>query len=289
MSRLLGLDLYAGDGNGPNPSFPRARMAGARFLVAKAAQYLSQDTLYATYADAARAAGLVVGAYFFPGWSHVAASPAAQVAFWKKNTPDIVPSTDFPPCLDVESGNWSSTGHSFSEIVALFEIFVREMQDAFGCNPMIYTSYNIYASLGYPSLGFVKECPLYVKTAYRLNPRQPPDQVEAPAPHVGPSVTDPRDYYRIPPPWSSGLTAIRQFQGDALGFPGLAGTTDLNEFLVTDAGAAPPGAEVWLRKNLKTSSTGAALKTDLVTYQASVGLTADGLVGPVTFARLGWL
>lgn len=233
---ILAIDYAAMDGNNDS-DFTKAFAAGARIVGLRKFQHYRgrdiPDHCYA-HADKARAAGMTVLPYFFPGCSTHDATPKAQVAALKASAGEIIPGIDFPVALDIEGGSqgWQATGHSIPEVLAILEQFVRELEDQFGCKPAVYTSFNQWWSLGLPKAPWLADCLLWVKTAYRLAAGHALDQVVPPIPHVGAAVTDPKNYYRIPDPWAASGWFLQQFQGDATGFPGMQGRVDVNRFNV---------------------------------------------------------
>lgn len=303
---IIGLDYASVDGNLP-PDFVKARAAGAEFIYMRAYQQLISKDLpdphYARDAENARKAGLVVGAYLFPSYNVRAVSPRDQVARFKKAVANgkVVIDKDLPPALDVEvkDCDWKATGRTQRELVAVTEQFVREMQNAFGVNPVIYTSYHQWWGLGYPVPAWAVECPLWIKTAYRLAAKTPVDQVMPRDPHVGyDRLKDPRNNHRVPDAWAKSGWFFQQFQGDAIGFPGFSKTFDVNRFNVARRGTNAPHVG-WMQRRLnKKLATASSLVEDgdfarkteaaLVQFQTSRGLPSTGELDVRTFASLAW-
>lgn len=295
--REVGVDLGAVDGN-THVDWNAARQGGASFVYLKRTQHVYPDAQCAQSLAGARAAGLVTGMYMLPGWGLRAATPKAQVATFKSGPGDIQRGKDLPPALDVESGlrgGFAATGHSKAELVELLRQYVLEMQDQLGVRPVIYTSYNQWWDLGLPAAPWAAPCPLWIKTAYRLQAREPVDQVAPPEPHAGHDhVNDPRDYHRIPDTWTCCM--MQQFQGDALGFPGFNRTVDVDRFFTTQRGDHGPRVK-WLQR-LVSAALPAALADDgdfgplteaaVRAFQAKHGLPDTGVFGVATFAATAW-
>ena len=295
---ILGVDHGAVDGNKSPPDYVAAKASGVSFAYIKRSQHIYPDGNYGRDSDAARAAGLVVGAYLFPSFALKAASPKAQVAAFKSAQGTVNAKTDLPPALDVECpGGFRALGRPIADVVADLQTFVMEFENAFGCMPVIYTAQTQWYDLGCPSANWIAECPLFCKTAYRLNARQPLDQVVAPTPHVGASALDPKDYYRIPDPWKNSGWWLRQVQGDCVGVNGFTSTVDIDYF-----NTAPDGPHVaWAQRRLnKWAPAGMAPLTPdgvsgpmtqgaIKTFQAVHGLPQTGTIDLRTFCALAWI
>lgn len=290
---ILGLDWASVDGNKP-PDFKKIRAAGVTFAYLRKYQQLATrglvDPHYIRDADKAREAGLVVGAYLFPLCTSRATTPKAQVSAFKKGAA-ILPKVDLPPALDVEfPGGVDATGLTKREVVALLEQFVRELEDQFGCLPMIYTSYGQWYALGLPAARWVADCPLWIKTAYRLKARRPPDQVAPREPHLGVTADDPRSYHRYPDPFRDSGWFIQQFQGDALGFPGFTSTVDINRMNAAKRGTKGPHVR-WIQRRLGVASDGVfgpITHGALRNFQVGANLKDTGSLDPATLAALCW-
>ena len=289
---VLGIDRGAVDGG--TCDFVAAKAAGVSFAYLKRSQHIYPDTAYGKESDAARAAGLTVGAYIFPSFALKAASPKAQVLAFKAAQGTIIPKTDFPPMLDVECpGGFRALGRPLPDVVADIQTFIMELENAFGCLPVIYTAQTEYWDLNCPAMTWASECPLFVKTAYRLQARQLFDQVVAPLPHVGPAALDPKDYYRIPDPWAKSGWWLNQTQGDCLGMSGFTSTVDIDRF--NTATDAPHIAWTQRKLNKAMSATltddgalGPKTAAVLAQFQASHGVMITGTINLQTFCALAW-
>jgi hypothetical protein len=288
----LGIDTSAVDGNKPM-DFHAIKAAGARFVILKRSQYLRPDVCYARDSADARKAGLVVGSYFFPSVALNAASPKQQVAAFKSAPGDVVRDKDLPPALDIEGGGggWAHYGRPKSEIVELLRQCVLELQAAYRCRPLVYTSYNQWYDLGLPAAPWASKCPLWIKTAYRLKEGSPVDQVAPKSPHADyDALHDPHNHERIPPPWHDAGFWVHQWQGDATGFPGAGKTVDMDHFHTARKGDSDARIKMLHRKlGLKEAPVfDDALDHAVRGFQSSHGLAADGVVGPATFAGIAW-
>lgn len=174
-----------------------------QFVMIKA----TEDTSYVnpcmqSDAQAARAAGLLVGFYHF---AHPYESATAQADFFA-NAIGPVTSGELPPALDLEiTGDFSGDPtHQLNpaQMQAWTQQFLTRLQTDTGRVPMIYTSPNFWNnSVGSPSFGGY---PLWLAD-YTRNPFAPPDA--------------------WPAGWSS--FALWQYTDNAT-IPGIPGSTDRN-------------------------------------------------------------
>jgi hypothetical protein len=296
---MLGPDYARMDGNSA-PDWTAAFKMGARFTFirkghcyfddAHRAWRLAFDPTYARDCAAARAAGVVVGSYMLPRYGQGAPSPAEQVANFKAAPGDILRGKDLPPCLDVEfPGGASSTGLTAQELLKLVEATVIELATQFKCRPIVYTSYNQMYDLGLPKSDVLADCDLWLKTAYIHTAHAPVDSPPHMLPHVGESEDDKRSYYQIPPSWDTWMAD--QYQGDAIGFGGFDHQVDVSRWNVVVVGDSHWTADhTLIAKRIGSGALdAAALRRDLLAFQAAHGLEADAVVGPMTRAAMSWL
>lgn len=300
----IGIDTAAIDGNAP-PDYARAKgEGGASFAYLKVSQHVYPDGYYHRDYAPAKAAGLRVGGYHLPGWGPRAAGAKQQVAAFRAAYGGALErDVDLPPMLDVESGlangSFKSFGQPLSEIVDFIRQLVLEVEDQLTVTPGMYISYNQYYDLGCPAMAWAARCPCWIKTAYRLAARQPADSVMPMEPHLGhDALHDPRDYHRIPDPFRGWF--IEQIQGDAVGFAGHNKTVDVNRFHVTHPGDSGPHV-AWMQRKLEILPCprvgplnadgyyGHDLELAVRALQHARGLAEDAVVGPATFAAIGWL
>jgi GH25 family lysozyme M1 (1,4-beta-N-acetylmuramidase) len=295
-----GIDIAAIDGN-TTRDWVRARdEGGVRFAYVKRSQHVYTDAQYASSTEGARAAGLRVGAYILPGWGPRAAPAKTQVSVFKTAPGAIIPGTDLPPALDVESGikaGFAGTGYSPAQLVEQVRQHVLEMQAQLGAAPVIYTSWNQWYDLGLPAAPWAAECPLWIKTAYRLRAHQPVDTAPPAEPHVGPNAADPKDYNRVPDTWKESGWFAQQYQGDAIGVPGFNATADVSRFQGARRGDTGPHV-MWLQRALNRTGGltsilvdgdfGAATEAALRLYQGDRGLAATAELDLTTFCSLSW-
>lgn len=306
----LGLDYASVDENAP-PDFTKTYGAGARFAYLRksfiqyntshSAFHLAADPHYARDAQHARDAGLVVGAYGFFSFHRNAPSAKEQVANLRQATGEIVPGVDLPPCVDVEfpGKGIQDTGRTPAQVFKFLCEIITEMRTVFGCAPMVYTSHVQWHDsngLGGPNGSELMNCPLWIKTPYRLKAGQLPDIATPRVPHIGPAVDDTHDYWRVPLPWEHQGWWIQQYQGDAVGFAGFNKTIDLDLLSPLSATSHDTGRTSWLQRRLVSKGTsltangvwGADTEHALRAFQSVHGLTPDGIVGVKSFAALCW-
>jgi hypothetical protein len=294
----LGIDFGSIDGD-TNIDFVAAKEAGATFVAMKRCQHLTHDSA-AGLADKARAAGLVVMLYDFPGYGPHAATASQQADAFDSGPGDVIPGIDFPPAIDVErSAAWATTGWTEAQCAAFVDDMVKAFEDKYGCRPIVYTGFFQWDALKRPPLPRASRCGLWIKTAYPVAARHPVYQAVPHDPHAGDtSADDHKSYYAIPKPWGD-QWILHQIQGDATGFPGFRRTVDINRYhtarkgdrgghirLYQEALATLPDP---LRGPLNASGvydddTASAVRA----VQAKYGLAVDEIIGPKTGARILW-
>ncbi len=283
------LDCAAVDRN-VAPDFVAARAADAVGIYLRKCEHTMADAFYAAQAQRARDAGLVVGAYVLPWFSLRAQRPREQIAAARRAPGDVIPKRDLAVALDVEcpGGGFRTLGRPLRDVVEDIRQCVFEVEEQFGCTPVIYTSYNQWYDLGLPAAPWAARCPLWIKTAYRLRARQPVDAVQPPEPHLGHEAKgDPRGYYRIPDPWAQTGWWLQQYQGDAIGFPGL-NQVDISRFRAAREGDTGPHVSWLARKLVHPPSFGPDLTAAISSLQREHGLAVTGAVDLDTFAVVSW-
>lgn len=271
---VTGIDVAAVDANSP-PDWHAAYAAGARFCYLKKSQHVYPDAYYVRDVQNARDAGLIVGAYHFPGWGTKAASAKTQIAAFKSAPGDIQPGKDLPPALDIEGGHngFKSWGMSKSELVEFIRQLVLEVEDQFGVKPVIYTSYPQFYDLGCPSMPWVSAAGLWLKTPYRHPARSPFDPTPPTrAPHTDNDADDLKSLFQIPDPWKFWI--IHQYDGDAIGFPGFNRTVDVDRFNTLSVGAKGPYVE-WVQGRLSAAQGSAAQGSSSQVPQSAAPNTSD--------------
>lgn len=318
----LGIDTASVDENGlhgATPDYAAAYAAGVRFVYLRKSHtffaggrwVLTHDEDYARFSVAARAAGLVVGAYLFAHYDATAPSVRDQVQMLLNSPGDILPGVDLPPALDVELGGRgvADTGLSQTAVAAKVLAYIHEMKATFGTDPMIYSSHvqlhddnclggQLGVASDAPKHSDLTACPLWQKVPYRLARGAPPDTQDPYMPHFDHHATvDPHDYRRIPEPWAHYGHApwIVQYQGDAVKIPGHRATADLNLFReFVPASVGDGGRRAWVQTRVDadvppaTSFVGDWGTTSLRAYQTKHGLPSTGVVDVATFASLSW-
>lgn len=216
-------------------------------------------------AAAARAAGVEVGAYFFPT-IHPSLPPEDEVPHWAV----ALEEADLPICLDVElpHGTAAVGGREFAS--KWLHTAWHMLRDRYHHNPLIYSSRRVTDTDDSDTFdGKLNDlaplAPLWLAQYGRSTPL-------------------------IPAAWGAGNYWIHQHTGDAHRVAGVR-QMDLNRFNYLREGES--GNRVrWLQQRLALWDRsidgvfGARTKAALMAFQTAHALTADGIVGPRTFARL---
>ena len=264
---MIGIDYADLDGN--HIAAPAAVAGGARFVGMRGAYGYGTtaqvDPTPARDATSWRSAGAQVFAYLCINYTCLPEIQAdALAASYTRQ------GSDLPVALDLEV-NAKQPGITPATRVAWAERAVARLQQHYGAAGVwIYTSLeqwlDNFGDLDSTMLGAL---PLWLKTPYPWNPRN--------IPHVA----DTGPLGELPRPWrragSPGAWA-QQFQGDAIGFPGMSSTVDISRFLPAQAATNDPR---WLWVTSRFFSTAPNLQT----WQSLRGLTPDGVVGPATLAQ----
>jgi len=292
----LGIDYASVDDNAP-PNWTLAKQPssdGSRltFVIARAAYGNWADTTFTRDWSGMKSAGLVRGPYLYPRYRNGQGELmpiASQVdALQRAITAGggLDPGKDLPPALDIESsGGPVAAGCTAEQALEWYRELWNAMREAFGVIPMIYTSARVWLedldNLLAPDLAtsppwLAKPWPWKIRTTAQRSVSKA----------FSGGAYDPN----VPIPWGGGNWWIHQYQGDAINFPGFNKTVDINRFNLMKVGAK--GSRVsWVQRRVGTTPDGdfgpkteAAVKT----FQTKYGLSADGVIGPLTFAPLCW-
>jgi GH25 family lysozyme M1 (1,4-beta-N-acetylmuramidase) len=282
---ILGIDCASVDEN-VNPDWVAARtQASIKFVFLRATHGTTPDSMFAKEWPAVKSAGLTRGAYMFLCFPHEGRpvpSPEAQAkAFLEVVGP--LDRGDLPGTIDVEfPGGRSATTLTAQEAIDWVRAACNVVA-AQGTAPIIYTSGRAWRedldNLDAPDL---VESPLWL-AHYWCKPRQPAQLDTA---SLGAAYLDPP----IPRPWGDRKCFFAQYQGDALGVPGMSSTVDLSCFNVPGEGEHG-GRVTWLQRRLGIAPSGTfdtAMTSAVIEYQRAHELEPDGIIGPRTFAGLCW-
>ena len=286
----IGIDYASVDGN-QQPDFRAAKAAGVRLMIpravygrrvqgqeSKAPVYL--DPVWARDKDAIRAAGLKRTAYLFlcfPKAGATTPDPEVQAQAFVDYV-KLTPSVDFVPMIDVEESAPNMTGE---QMYAWVLRAVEKLREAYGAWPGMYTSERVWTeNLHSHSPGPLLNCALWLAKPWPWLTKTPIHLDGAPA--YQPTLI---------PEFGSNNWWLYQYQGDAIDCPGFTSTVDASRFHTIGKGAK--GANVvWMQKRLGVTADGvfgdqteAAVKA----LQTQYKLSADGIVGPDTFAPISWL
>ena len=285
---IVGADIGSIDEN-KHLDLAAAHAAGLRFFGRKASEHLYPDPDFEKDWRAAGAAGLSRIAYHFPRVHPftvddlIKKDARAQLAVALKVLDGAggLADGDFPLCLDVEfpSGRLPASRAQCAMFITEFCTAYRAQR---GHWPMIYSSQRVVDGSDLDALNGalapeLANCPLWVKTGYRLRARQAVDQIKPASP-------------RLPRAWTLAPTVgayIHQIQGDAVHMPGFSSICDVCLFMTMRAGETGPRV-TRVQTLLGAPLTGvfdAATTTVVKMFQSAHGLDDDAVIGPATVAR----
>jgi len=275
----IGIDIADSEGRGANWS--TAKSAGhLRFAGLRCAYGTAPDAGYKGYVQQLDVAGVPHFPYLFNRWG--VGTPEAQAhAGLEAAYGGVTPNWhSFPLCIDVEGDR---NGLSANEAYAWLLKIYTTVKASIGVEPLIYTS-KVYwedpAGMNNHPAPELSQCPGWIKFW--------------PWPVRSPAVYDPAVVDKLPPPPAPSFfeaVPIEQYQGDALGYPGLLSTCDMDRIILVQQGTA--GGNVrWIQRRVGATVDGIfgpITKQKVAAFQASRGLAADGIVGLDTWQALAWV
>lgn len=277
---MFGVDLASVDDPG-QPHWETAQAQGLGFAFLRAAWGTLPDVFYGPQAPRLRALGIPYGPYLFLRFPFKGSTPALPELQVRTMIQVAGNGADFPPVLDIEfPGNgFTDTGMTHKDALDWIRRAVKALKDHYDCAPILYTSARvIHEDLGDPDLSEFTDCPLWL-AHYELAARKPAALDANPA---APAV---------PPSWGAGNWWIHQYQGDALGVAGFGCAVDLNKFNYMKRGELGERVK-WAQSKLGLKcdgSFGSGTEKAVKAFQTKNNLTADGVIGPKTFAKLCWV
>lgn len=299
---ILGLDTASVAGN-KNPDWQKARAAGFSFAIIRANWGTAIDRTFKRDWDKIKAAGMTRGAYMFlrspKKGGPAVPSPEAQAQTFI-DTVGRMDLADFPPVLDVEYGGngRSDTGLTVEQCLKNIRAAYEVLKRYYNANPFIYTSARVWLddlnNIAAPDLA---ASPLWL-AQYVVGNSKPPvlDATKIANPPVPPpwAGSDPKNTTlsaRRKIPYTSQNWWIHQFQGNAINAPGFpTGNIDVNRFNPMYKGEVGERVRK-LQAKLGVKASGmfdANLDKIIRDIQLSMGLVADGIIGPKTFAAIAW-
>ena len=313
----LVIDYASVDANNP-PDFEALYGSGVRVVAIRKsycywdtghrAWVLAFDHTYERDAARARAAGLVVIAYYFAVFAAGAPSPAEQFANFLAAPGDIIPGVDLPPCVDVEwgSGGFASLHQTPAAVLKLILEHADLLRQKFGRTAgdkkvgggTIYTAQNEWYDLGSPAAPELADMDLWVKTAYVNHPNTQLDTSVVPRlPHEAYDPHDDIGYYQVPRPWAGVSWAMQQTHGDTLGV--VSHTCDMGRYHVLKPGDQGPRVAEFQRRLAHLGAPAAGPLNVTGVYDADTeqavralqkarGLTEDGVAGAHAQAAASW-
>jgi lysozyme len=288
---LFGVDTASVAGN-KNVSWTRAKAEGPiSFAFVRSNWGTTVDSFFTKEWDKLKSAGLIGGTYMFLRFRNAkhpkAPAPKEQAQVMIDAVGQrLERKRDFPPVVDVEFPGKGAveTGMTPQQLLDGIRIAWDMLAQHFGVPPIIYTSGRVWKedlrNIPAPSM---MESPLWL-ARYPFKSGQPAIRDAARAAKIDPPV---------PVPWGDKDNwFIHQYQGDATQMPGFpTGNVDMNRFNTVSKG--DKGGNVrWVQRRLKLPTQSGTMdqstESALRAFQTSRGLTADGVVGPKTFAALCW-
>jgi GH25 family lysozyme M1 (1,4-beta-N-acetylmuramidase) len=301
---ILGID-YAGVDAPKPPNFATMKKAGMEFAILRATYGITKDSIFQRDWKKLKEAGVTRGAYMFPVIKK-GREPEPQIAVFAqaiKKAGGLEPGIDLPPVFDVEFAKGiKSSGMTRLECLDWVHRALLKLEDTFGVLPMIYTSARVWDGEDDDSLDADRvplpdlvDCPLWLARY--------PYKIRIASHHL----PHQRDGLRIPPvPKQLGDATdvwIHQYQGDAVGFPGISSWVDLNRFFPISQATAVKGAErvKWIQRKLNNwaraleepelkvdGDWGPKTESALREFQSLHKIPGTGIVDVRTFCALSW-
>lgn len=282
---MLGPDVASVDGLG-DPSWKRSIADGhMSFAILRAAYGTMADPMWGRYRAQLRALGILTTSYLFLRFPIVGDNSVPGPTDQAKAFLSVIGQPDPlepPPAIDLEiPGGRKTTGLTSQQCLDWLRQAWNIVASAIGCAPILYTSRVFWMdpdgmdNLPAPDLaespGWWKYTPYPQRTLAVYDPAT-----------VGSLIAP-----GCPPPWGQQWLA-QQYQLDALGYPGLDATCDLNRFHTLSEGAAGDTVK-WMQRRLGIADDGRfgpQTKAALVDFQKKWSLQPDGVFGWKTFGPL---
>lgn len=277
---IIGIDYASVDGNTP-PDFEQFKAAchaqgsSAGFAIFRGAWGTSPDATVQRDWIRAHDAGLTCGAYLFLR-TLKGMSPESQVHVFADNV-GALRYHDLVPVIDVED-----TGMGAELELEWVHRAWLEMRKIYATSPVIYTSARVWSEdLNNLPAGEMTDSPLWLAKPWPWNIRTAAQLAPFKQGQYDPTV---------PPTWGPGNWWLHQYQGDALPVPGFSNTVDISRFNLMKQGEISVRVK-WVQTRLGMKTTGlfnSDMTTRIKAFQSMVGVTADGIIGPKTFAPMCW-
>ncbi len=159
MERTLGIDVSFYQDNNTTPQrvdWKKARDAGAVFAFIKASQATNTDEDFKYNWKEAKAAGILRGAYHYYDYR---AAPQPQAQHLIKLLQDDL--GELPPVLDLERNLYWPLP-SRENLLQAVQIFLNELETAFGKKPLFYTNPDMIYYILKPVPAWLTKYPLWI-------------------------------------------------------------------------------------------------------------------------------
>jgi hypothetical protein len=278
----LGPDVASVDGLGDRPDWSKAKWDGhAQFVILRATYGSVPDSKYKQYAAQLQLLNIPFSAYGFLRFGANMPSPETQ-GHALLDQVGTISRRRFPPAIDVEGSRGGLTSAEQLDWVIRAATTVR---NGIGAWPLLYTSRvywidpaglsNLHAPELAECLGWWKHWPYPEKTAAHYDPNEIAKLAEPPC----------------PPPWGN-QWGVHQFQGDALHYPGLINTCDINRVHVSQQNDSNDTVR-WIQRRagglIVDGQFGPKTAMRIAEIQKDNGLVVDSIVGLATMSVLCWM
>lgn len=275
---------YASQDEDPPIDAEAAKAGGIDVVIVRGNYSTWKDPTAARDRDPIRKAGMVFGSTMAVDYSANAPSAMSQVAAYKIGA-GLIPGTDLPPWIDIEFQSIAHTGRTRVQLGSFIGDIVKAISDAFGVSPGAYDSTRVldtddtdtlHGAADIAITGLAQWLAHYGFPYHATNVLETASRV--------PSPPTPAVVGHDPDGW-----VLHQLAGDARNLPGIR-QADVSRWNLSPMYG--PTRSKWILDRLRpinmVAYANGPIGVGLKAYQLSKNLTADAILGPRTFAALGW-